>query len=249
MKNTSRGCVIVINQPSLFPWIGELEKMRLADVYVSLDSVTVQKSGYLRRYRMALDGTARWLTVPIVRGQERAPISTIRLDDATDWRGEHLRKLASWYRSAPFRDDMLTLVSTAYTCAFPLAVDLAEATTELLATYLEIDIPHRIRSSELGIASRSSELVRDIVVSLGGTRYVFGPGGRDLQSHYLDRGLLERSGITPEVMQYCDLTYGQVASPVARCSALDAIAWLGPSAATLLRSVSVPCVSGFRNTS
>ena len=38
---------VVISQPMYFPWVGMLEQMRLADVFVHLDDAQFSKGGFL----------------------------------------------------------------------------------------------------------------------------------------------------------------------------------------------------------
>ncbi len=70
---------ISINQPSLFPWIGEFEKLASVSQSISLDSVKYQKSGFLTRCRLVVDGRAHWLTIPTNSVTRHGVISEVEL--------------------------------------------------------------------------------------------------------------------------------------------------------------------------
>ena len=55
-----------------------------------------------------------------------------------------------------------------------------------------------LNSSELGIVGTSSRRVLDIILKLGGKRYVTGLGAHN----YLDHRLLEQNGVIVEYMDY-----------------------------------------------
>ena len=228
---------LCINQPALFPWIGELEKLRSVSVSICLDSVKFQKAGFLTRFRMIESGSLRWLTFPSVAASRRGIISDVEVVDRALWSDRLLTALAHWYRDAPYVDDVVELVTTTLLLDLRFAVDYCEAALASVGSYLELELPVRLRSSAMEATSVGSVLLRDLAASVGATHYVFGPGSKGLEGHYLDVPMLARSGIVPLVMEYQDRRYEQgFEGFVPRCSVLDAIARLGPRAAELIVS-------------
>jgi hypothetical protein len=93
-----------------------------------------------------------------------------------------------------------------------------------------------MHSNALGIDGASSSRVLDIVLALGGRRYITGHGARN----YLDHGLFEEAGVRVEYMDYQRLPYpqqhGQFTPYV---SVLDLIANCGPEGRKFICSGSV----------
>lgn len=228
---------VVALQPSLFPWPGDLKKRTVSDIVVSLDSVKVQRNGFLHRYRMIDAGLPRWLTVPLERCGSGTLIADARVATAyRGWRDQHLRALAHWYRRAPHREEALSLVA-ALSPSSSAVVDLAEQSVRLVGEYLSLELPPEVRSSTRPVSTTGSALVRDVVLDQRGTCYLYGAGRKGLEHHYLDHDLLEDARIRLELISYTDLPYDQGDHPfVKRCSILDAIAWMGSSARDVVGS-------------
>ena len=55
----------MISQPMYFPWVGMLEQMRLADVFVHLDDAQYSKGGFLNRVQVKTQQGSSWITVPL----------------------------------------------------------------------------------------------------------------------------------------------------------------------------------------
>ena len=56
---------VVISQPMFFPWVGFLEQMRLADVYVHYDDVQFSKGSFTNRVQIKTPEGFIWLTAPL----------------------------------------------------------------------------------------------------------------------------------------------------------------------------------------
>src|SRR6185437_13872514 len=79
----------------------------------------------------------------------------------------------------------------------------------------------------------SSRRVLNIVLALGGSRYITGHGARQ----YLDHELFDRAGVRVEYMNYLKIPYAQLHGGFTPyVSALDLIANMGPSGASCIRS-------------
>ena len=53
---------VVISQSMLFPWVGLLEQMRLADVFVHYDDVQFSKGSFVNRVQVKTPDGVRWMT-------------------------------------------------------------------------------------------------------------------------------------------------------------------------------------------
>lgn len=216
---------VVISQPMLFPWVGLLEQVALADVYVHYSDVQFSKGSFTNRVQVKMAQGSRWLTVPLEGLRLGQRIDEVRIQHRTDWRESHLTLLAAAYRDCPWVMDMLSLVESVYSQNFELISQLSEASLMALCRYFGLDEGRRfVQASELGIAGASSQRVLDIVRAVGGTEYVTGHGAR----HYLDHELFEAAGITVAYMDYQCRPYPQAHGPfTSYVSALDLIANAG----------------------
>lgn len=93
---------VVISQSMYFPWVGFLEQLRLADVFVVYDDVQFSKGSFTNRVQIKTSTGSRWMTVPLQNFHLGQQIDQVRLDDRRDWRGQHRDMLRKAYHQAPF---------------------------------------------------------------------------------------------------------------------------------------------------
>jgi|TARA_B100001971_G_C18262194_1_gene588010 hypothetical protein len=196
---------VVISQPMYFPWVGLLEQVRLADVWVHLDDAQLSKGGFFNRVQLKSDQGTPWLTVPLAKNRLGQALNEIQLAEH-DWRRKHLSTLRQTYAKAPCVDEMLALVEEVFEREVDTLSSLSAASIEASSEYFEI-APSDIRwSSRLRIGDGGSARVLAICRALGAERYVTGHGARD----YLDHESFEASGIRVEYMNYEKRPYPQL---------------------------------------
>lgn len=225
---------VVISQPMLFPWVGMLEQVRLADVYVHYSDVQFSKGSFVNRVQFKTAQGSRWLSVPLQGLSLGQRIDQVQIDRSRGWRQQHLQLLAQAYAGAPYLKEMLALVEEVY-AADPLTIDrLSEASLLAVCGYFGLDQGTRFVSvAALGVAGVGSQRVLDIVQTLGGDTYVTGMGARN----YLDHQAFERAGIRVEYMDYRKLSYPQLHGEFTPyVSSLDLIANCGRQGLHYLQS-------------
>jgi hypothetical protein len=220
---------VVISQPMLFPWPGFLEQMMLADVYLWLDDAQFSRGGFTNRTRIVHGGAVKWLSIPLAG---KGAFQSIRdLVPAEDFRTRHLAFLRQAFATAPYRALALQIVEEVY--AQDSLCDLLIASAEVPAARIGLPLAaRRARTSASGIGGASWRRVLDLVLSVGGTRYVTGHGAAD----YLDHEAFEAAGVAVEYMAYSKTEWPRPApgfTPFA--SILDLIANIGPAASDYLR--------------
>jgi hypothetical protein len=228
---------IVISQPMLFPWVGLFEQIKLADHYIHYDDVQFSKGSFVNRVQIKTVDGSRWLTVPldgIKLGQE---IREVRLNDSQNWRESHLNLLRQVYTKAPYKKDMLDLVSSVYTQPATTICDLSVNSITAICNYFNIAKPDEfLYSSKLGLTGRSSERVFDIVTYLDGNMYITGHGAKN----YLDHFLFEDSNIKIEYMNYRKNIYPQLYGEFTPyVSTLDLIANVGTAGNEFINSETI----------
>lgn len=227
---------VVISQPMFFPWVGMLEQIRLADVYVYYDDVQFSKGSFTNRVQVRTADGFKWLTVPVQIEIGQA-IREVKTDERRDWRSKHLSFLEQTYRRAPFLHDMLTMVQSVYQRPLDNIADISIASTDVLCHYFELDRDTEfLLSSNLNIEGRSSRRVLDVVRHLEGDVYITGHGARD----YLDHNLFEEEHVRVEYIDYQKQPYAQLYEPFTPyVSALDLVANTGKDGRSVITSASI----------
>lgn len=225
---------VVISQPMFFPWVGMLEQVALADVYVHYSDVQFSKGSFTNRVQIKTPLGSKWLTVPLEDLHLGQRIDEVRIQRRQDWRAAHRALLESAYDASPNKQAMVDLVDSVFSMEHETIASLSEASLMALCRYFGLDDGRRfVHAAELGIAGSSSRRVLDVVHAVGGTHYITGHGAR----HYLDHGLFEAEGVRVSYMDYQLQPYPQLHGPFTPyVSALDLVANLGPAGRQIICS-------------
>lgn len=223
---------VSITQPSMFPWLGQFEKLAQCDIHIILDDVAFQKKGFLHRMRLKSPDGPRWVTVPLANGSSNVSIREVRTASVA-WLDAACRRIREWYGRAPYCQDAIALLSQyreVLSCGS--AVEAAKWSMLAVARYGGLAVPSLCLSSELSVAGAKSERLLALTEAVGGTAYLYGPGTSRVAPHYLQTELFRKRGIGLQRMQYADQPYPQLHGAfVPRLSVLDCIALCGPDVA------------------
>lgn len=233
---------VVLSQPMYFPWVGMLEQIRLADVYIHYGDAQFSKGSFTNRVEVKTAEGPKWMTVPLKDHALGQTIDETRVDPARDWRRRHRELFARHYAGAPFVGDALALLDQV------LGVEdsvlggsigaVARASMEAVGTYFSLwDGKEVASSTELGVAGKGSERVLALVRAAGGDVYITGHGARN----YLDHEHFERAGVAVEYMAYRRLPYPQLHGPFnPHVTALDLVANVGRGGREWICSGTIP---------
>jgi hypothetical protein len=210
--------IVTMGQPGLFPWWGTFAKARVSDLVVHLDHLSWQKGGYLNRFLIGGSFHNPWTTIPLVRPSLGTLIYKMESEPPTNFLHSHLARL----RRVTGEPDPLAvdLICEVYETGDQAIAMTAMRSTELAACAVGITTPF-LRSSELLPSGRSTEMLLGLLRSVDADAYVFGPGRRGIDQHYLNVGLLTGNGIRVGIAHY---------SGQPRVSILRDIAERGPDA-------------------
>jgi len=223
--------IVTIHQPLLLPWLGYLDRMLRSDLFILLDHVQFERRNYQNRTRIRFDGEARWFTVPVVQQSREERIIDKQIDNSPCgadrwWGSRHYKTLCYAYREAPFFDDYASHLRSILQSRCERLLDLDVALLELVRAALDIRTPI-VRSSELGVEGRKSELMLNLCRAVGANVLLGGMGGsRD----YLDRAAFEHAGIEVTWQQFRHPRYPQCGSApfIPGLSSIDLLANCGP---------------------
>lgn len=214
----------VISQSMYFPWVGMLEQMRLADVFIHYDDVQYVR-GFFNRVQIKTTAGLRWLTVPLRDIHRGQCINEVIPDDRQDWRQDHRRLLIQAYQSCPHVAEMIDVFDTVVLQPARSLADISRTSMLVLGEYFGLCNDRRFaQSTEIGVIGKSSERLLGLCKAVDADTYLTGHGARN----YLDHSLFESAGIRVKYMNYQCLSYPQMHGPFTPyVSALDLIANCG----------------------
>ena len=206
--------LVAIHQPHYLPWLGYLEKMAQADLFVVLDHVQFERGNFQNRTQVRVNGAAHWLTVPVVQRSQKERIDEKLIDTRQDWDAAHYETLRRAYGQAA-----VAPLRAIYEMPWERLVDLNDAMLRFLRAALCIHTP-LIYSSTLGVAGAKSELVLNLCRAVGADALLVGLGG---SRHYLDRAAFAAAGVELVFQEFMHPVYPQRgAGPfIAGLSAVD----------------------------
>jgi len=223
---------ITIHQPQFLPWLGYLDKIDQADLFVALDNVQFKKNEWQNRNRIRTAQGWQWLTVPVLHrfGQH---VNDVRINSSVAWQGQHLRSLAIHYARAPYRDQYIGELREVYETGWDRLSELNLAVLRWLLRAFDITTPIRL-ASDWTLREEATDRLVDICRMAGATSYLCGPGA----DAYMDKERFQESGVELDVQAFRHPDYQQCYAPfVNGMSALDLLLCHGPNAREHLRGV------------
>lgn len=227
---------VVISQPMYFPWVGLLEQVRLADVFVHYNDVQYAR-GFFNRVQIKTPQGIRWLTVPLRELHQRQLINQVQIDERVDWRSQHRDILRQAHLKSPFLHDMLDVFDSSMSMPANSLAEVSRASTMALAAYFDL-VSERcfLNSDELNVSGNSTKRLLDLTRSVGGHIYVTGHGARN----YLDHDLFEEASVEVRYMQYEMRPYLQMHGPFTPfVTGLDLVANCGKEGRSVICSTAV----------
>ena len=212
---------VVIHQPAFLPWTDYLLRIAWADFFVFLDSVQYTRRNYQNRNRIKSRHGAQWLTVPLRRAPRNQVIAEMRIDNSRDWRTRHGNLIRESYRSTPHFGETCSLLEPVYAREWDRLTELNCDWTIRMATALGARTQF-LRSSELKVEGKGSELILNLCLELGATCYISGSGGRS----YLEAERFRRNGVEVVYVPPLELRYDQVHAEIGFIPQLSVIDYL-----------------------
>ena len=237
--------IVALHQPNFLPWLGYLDRMIQADMFILLDHVQFERRNYQNRTRILLDGTPQWITVPVQQHSQLETIVDKRIDnsslsDTRNWASNQAKTLRHAYRHAPHLNDTIVPLRRILETRFDRLVDLNHMLLLFLREAFSIHTP-LIKSSALNVSGAKSDLVLNLCQAAGADAYLAGRGG---SREYLDVAAFKRAGIEVIWQDFDHPRYQQCGSGdfVSGLSALDMLMNLGPQSRKALnnRSAAMP---------
>ena len=229
---------VAISQSMLFPWVGLLEQVRLADVFVHYDDVQYSKGSFVNRVQVKTPKGIRWMTIPLKGLHLGQRIEEVQVAPMAQWRDQHLALLKTSFDGTPYCGDAMKLVEEVYGVDYPNLGAISRSSLRALTRYFGVDESTRFLDvKDLNISGESSDRVLSTVRHLDGNSYITGHGA----ATYLDHEGFEKAGIQVDYMNYRRLPYPQLHGEFTPyVSSLDLVANCGRAGADYICSDTVP---------
>jgi hypothetical protein len=183
-----------VHQPNFLPWRGFFSKIQACDTFVLLDDVQFERGKtFTSRTKIALNGTALWLTIPVLERSKLRRISEIQVDSSFAWKRKHLNTLFHAYKKAPGFAQVYPIIEKGYEQPFDFLVQYNLAFIENIASCLELEV-NFVRSSTLPSTEEVGwDKIKCILAETKTTEYVSGSGAGS--KRYVNEQELQAMGI------------------------------------------------------
>lgn len=236
--------IVAAHQPHYMPWLGYLDKMAKADLFVVMDDLQYEAQNFQNRQRIKLHNGAQWVTVPLERGSQGDRICDKKIDNSGSarqhWQRRTWMTLENNYRRAPHFAKYADELRAVYAQTWVSLLELDMHMLGLARKWFEIKTPI-IRASSLGLSGHKTGRIIDLCRKLGARCYLSGGGG---STGYLNVEQMGRAGIGL-IWQHFEhprypQRYGEVGF-VSHLSFLDILFNCGDQARELLFDRAHPC--------
>ncbi|MGE5186275.1 MAG: WbqC family protein [Acidobacteriota bacterium] len=235
--------IVAAHQPHYLPWLGYLDKLAKADLFVVMDDLQFEPQNFQNRQRLKLPDGAAWVTVPLVHGGQTERICDKQIDGSQTgrhcWRARHWATLETNYRRAPYWSRYADELREVYTRPWTSLVELDLHMLELARRWLDIATPI-VRSAQLRLTGTKTDRLVDLCRAVGARAYLTGAGG---SQGYLDVEKMGRAGFGVIWQHFEHPVYAQRYPDRgfdAHLGFLDLVLNVGPAARDLLFPASHP---------
>lgn len=219
---------VAVMQPYLFPYLGYFQLLNAVDRFVVYDDVNFIRQGWINRNNILVNGAAHRFTLPLSGLSSFTAINEVHIDQRLFgiWRSKFMKTLAQAYSKAPHYKQIIILVDQVLDPAATHIGQLARASIEVVAGYLDIATTIIPSSSCYNNKSlKGQERILDICRLEGARYYINAQGGSDLY----DRTVFSSRGFKLSFLQPGLSAYPQGGGPfVPGLSIIDVLMFNAP---------------------
>ncbi len=181
--------LITVHQPQYLPWLGYIDKIDKADIFVILDNVQFKKNEWQNRNMLKTALGWQWVTVPVLY-KYMEKIVEVRIKSDTNWRRKHLQALITNYSNSPYFYKHKEFFEDIYSKKWETLASLNLTIIKYLIQAFGIQTK-LIMASDLILREEPTERLIDICKTQKSKRYLSGRDGTkymDLKKFY-DEGI------------------------------------------------------------
>ncbi len=196
--------LIAIHQPQYLPWLGYLDKIDKADVFVILDNVQFKKNEWQNRNRIKTAQGCQWITVPVLyRFPEK--INEVKINNKANWGRKHLQALITNYSKSACFDNYKSFFEDIFSRSWDRLVDINIEIIKFLINALDLKT-RLVMASDLKLREEPTERLIDICKALNGNKYLAGKGS----NNYMNVELFDKEGLEVIFQEFKHPVYNQL---------------------------------------
>jgi len=184
-------------QSSFIPWRGYFDFIDNVDLFVFYDDIQYTDRDWRNRNKIKTQKGLDWLSVSVKYQKRSQLICETQIDNKTQWALKQINKWKNEYRTAPYLDDVMYLLSDIDDCKEQTISSLNIKLIKRICKYLGIVTP-MISSEELELTGNKTDRLINLMQQVKGNIYLSGPSADD----YLDKELFKKAGVSLEYKSY-----------------------------------------------
>lgn len=203
---------VSIHQPHYFPWLGYLDKMAKADMFVILDEVQFEKSSQMIRNRVLdQNGETKYLTIS---GDTKNFLDRRYCDlcvkEPEIWTKRQMDALRNYYRKSKAKNEIFPLLEQFFSQEYATICQWTCGSIEWTRNILGITTPLLYQSQiDYDRSCKKSDLVYSICNALHADVYF---SGRGASVDYLEREKFAEHGVNIVFQDFVHPVYPQISS-------------------------------------
>jgi hypothetical protein len=179
--------VLSAHQPEFMPWLGNLSKAAMGDVYFVLDNVQYCKELFQNRNKIRIKSNEgwQWLTIPILGAKKKLMNwQDVKIDNSKNWKRKHLNSIRMSYSKSKHFSEIYPEIESLYeNFDGDKLIDFLMLVMKYAHKKFDISIPvYRVSEvMEMGhdITGQKSDLIINMCKSVNAKSFIFGVLGRD----------------------------------------------------------------------
>jgi hypothetical protein len=210
--------ICTIHQIEHLVWLGLVDKISKADVFVLADNFQFKKNYYENRNKIRTKDGWQWLTVPVEKDNHK-PINEVKIINDIKWQLKYLNTIKQNYQKSEKFNFYYLDIENIILGNWSSIGYLNERLLKLFLNWFNIKTSI-IRSSELNLQHLNEGTITllEICQKVGADTYLSGSSGKD----YLNLDLFEKNNIKIVFHEFIHPIYKQQYSPfIPGMSAID----------------------------
>ena len=201
--------IVAAHQPHYLPWLGYLDKVAEADVFVVMDDLQYEAQNFQNRNRIKLNHGAAWLTVPLERGAQGDRICDKRIDNRGSAQGAlaappwHTLRIHYGARAVleAYEPELRGRLTRRWDRLIDLDLHMLSAAPALVRHHTPVCAPRRS-----ALRGQKTDRLESLCRAVGADVYLSGGGG---SRGYLDVEQLARAGVRVTLADFTHPVYPQ----------------------------------------
>ena len=177
--------IITIHQPEHLIWLGLIDKIFRADVFVVLDNVQFRKNYFQNRNKIKTKDGWAWLTVPVKKHPLKTKIKDIEISYNHNWVQGYLDLIRRNYKKTKYFTNYFPELEKIILKKYKYLADLNLELIKFILKHFKIETKV-VRVSELKLSENKSgsDLILEICQKLSAETYLSGTSGKDYLNIY-----------------------------------------------------------------